>query len=193
MSAKREQLLQTADRLFYHEGFYATGVDRVIAEAGVARMTLYKHFPSKDELVLAVLTYREERYWNTLNKVLSAAKVQNEKAIDAIVKAHIQWLIDEGSNGCLFFKALGEYASHSACIAEFAIEHKQRFLILIRQSIQEDGLPVDHLAEPIMLVLEGATAYAQVSTPVQVAEQVRKTIDILICSVEDKNGVGYES
>lgn len=193
MSAKREQLLQTADRLFYHEGFYATGIDRVIAEAGVARMTLYKHFPSKDELVLAVLAYREQRYWNTLDKVLSAAKLQNERTIDATVTAHMQWLIDEGSNGCLFFKALGEYASHSARIAEFAIDHKHRFLTLIRESIQDDGLPVDHLAEPIVLLLEGATAYAQILPPVQVAEQVRKTIDILIRSVEGKNGVGYES
>ena len=58
MSTKRDQLVETAERLFYREGFYATGIDRVIAEAGVARMTLYKHFRSKDELVLAVLALR---------------------------------------------------------------------------------------------------------------------------------------
>lgn len=193
MSTKREQLVQTADRLFYHEGFYATGIDRVIAEAGTARMTLYKHFASKDELVLAVLAYREERYWDTINKALDAAKMQNDRAIDAIVKAHVQWLLDEGSNGCLFFKALGEYSSHSVHIAEFTIDHKQRFLTFIRRSIQDDGLSIDQLAEPLVLVLEGATAYAQILPPVQVAEQVHKTVDILIRSIADKNGELHES
>ena len=193
MSAKREQLVQTADRLFYQEGFYATGIDRVIAEAGTARMTLYKHFASKDELVLAVLAYREERYWETMNKSINAAKIQNVRAIDAIVKAHAQWLIDEGSNGCLFFKALGEYSSHSASIAEFAIDHKQRFLTFIRESLQGDGLSINQLAEPLVLLLEGATAYAQILPPMQVVEQVHKTVDILIRSIEGKSGEVYES
>lgn len=193
MSTKRKQLVQTAERLFYQEGFYATGIDRVIAEAGVARMTLYKHFSSKDELVLEVLAHREKRYWKTLDEAISDAKVQKKKAIGAVVKAHVQWLVDKGSNGCLFFKALGEYAAHSVRVAEFAIDHKQRFLTFIQQSIQDDGLPVDQLAEPIVLLLEGATAYAQILPPVQVAEQVYKTIEILIRSAEDNKGDSHES
>src|SRR4249919_1591565 len=58
-SEARQRILETADRLFYQEGVRAVGIDRIIAEAGVAKMSLYNHFSSKDDLILAVLTYRE--------------------------------------------------------------------------------------------------------------------------------------
>src|SRR3954465_7327026 len=59
-SEARQRILETADRLFYQDGIRAVGIDRIIAEAGVAKMSLYKHFPSKDDLILAVLQYREQ-------------------------------------------------------------------------------------------------------------------------------------
>ena len=60
-SSKREQLLNTALQLFYREGYHSTGIDRILAESGVAKMTLYKHFKSKDELILAVLQRQHEQ------------------------------------------------------------------------------------------------------------------------------------
>jgi len=60
-SNKRDQLLSTAEDLFYRDGYHATGIDRILAESGVAKMTLYKHFKSKDELIVAVLDARHER------------------------------------------------------------------------------------------------------------------------------------
>ena len=54
-SEARQRILETADRLFYQDGVRAAGIDRIIAEAGVAKMSLYKHFPSKDDLILAVM------------------------------------------------------------------------------------------------------------------------------------------
>src|SRR5215471_13799961 len=59
-SEARRRILETADRLFYQDGLRAVGIDRIIAEAGVAKMSLYNHFPSKDDLILAVLQHREE-------------------------------------------------------------------------------------------------------------------------------------
>ena len=57
---KRDLLLGTAERLFYTEGYHATGIDRILSESGVAKMTLYKHFISKEELILAVLDARQQ-------------------------------------------------------------------------------------------------------------------------------------
>src|SRR5580765_7142694 len=59
-SDARQRILETADRLFYQDGVRALGIARIIAEAGVAKMSLYNHFPSKDDLILEVLKYREE-------------------------------------------------------------------------------------------------------------------------------------
>ena len=67
-AGKRDQLIEAALELFQREGFHATGVDRILAEAGVAKMTLYHHFRSKDELILAALRLRDERFRNTFMK-----------------------------------------------------------------------------------------------------------------------------
>ena len=58
----RERILATASRLFYAQGFHSTGIDLIIAEAGVAKMSLYQHFRSKDELISAFLLRRDE-FW----------------------------------------------------------------------------------------------------------------------------------
>ena len=60
MSEARARLLSTASRLFYAEGLHSVGIDRIIATAGVTRATLYRHFPSKDDLVVAYLTQADE-------------------------------------------------------------------------------------------------------------------------------------
>jgi AcrR family transcriptional regulator len=59
-SVARQRLVETASRLFYREGVRVAGIDRIVAEAGIAKMTLYAHFPSKDDLLLAALQYREK-------------------------------------------------------------------------------------------------------------------------------------
>src|SRR6218665_2250806 len=58
----RDRILVTAHQLFYRDGIRATGIDRIIAESGVAKLTFYRHFPSKDDLVLAFLDYRHDRW-----------------------------------------------------------------------------------------------------------------------------------
>ena len=81
-SRKREQLLSTAVDLFYREGYHATGIDRILAESGVAKMTLYKHFRSKDELIMAALEVRRQR---TAERMLEAeARLQPRAVILAV-------------------------------------------------------------------------------------------------------------
>src|SRR6478609_6869160 len=80
-SEARQRILETADRLFYQEGVRAVGIDRIIAEAEVAKMSLYNHFPSKDDLILAVLKYREE---NVLEFFRSAMERHGKKAKNSL-------------------------------------------------------------------------------------------------------------
>lgn len=183
MSLKRDQLVETAERLFYREGFFATGVDRVISEAGVARMTFYKHFPSKDLLVLAVLDRRDKSYWARLTAGIEEARTAGMSLILAVFDAHAEWLEGEGKQGCLFLKALGEYAGHVSEIAEAAITHKRCLLSLMRELVQAEGLSADaNLDEQLAVLLEGATAMAQILPPHHVARQVRDAAEHLIAS-----------
>src|SRR5690348_8061047 len=101
---KEEQILKTAERLFVEGGFHATGINKVIKESGVATMTLYRYFPSKNDLVLSVLVYREKKYFKYLESLTKQQSVQ------IVVDAHCRWIAEQNSKGCLFFRALEEYA-----------------------------------------------------------------------------------
>src|SRR5262249_34366546 len=101
-SEARQRILETADRLFYRDGIRAVGIDRIVAEANVAKMSLYKHFPSKDDLILAVLMYREE---GTLAFFRSAIERYAKKAkspLRAFFAALKEWFETPGFRGCPF-------------------------------------------------------------------------------------------
>ena len=162
MSDKRDQLLETAERLFYDEGFHATGIDRVIEKAGVARMTLYKHFPSKDALIGAVMARREQAYWQALNGAVAAAEGVGRSGLRAAIRAHGDWLRALGTNGCFFLKALGEYNAHAPSIAKAVSRHKQDLIAFFDHLLTRERVADRAPAEQIVLILEGATALAPV-------------------------------
>ena len=159
--SKRAALLDTAERLFYTEGFHATGIDRVVAEAGVARMTLYNHFPSKEALIEAVLECRYRRYLDDLRN--SAQHAAPGSAVMALAERHGEWLSSVADRGCIVLKAIGEFDRHSPRIAALGRTLKRDLLASIEQALAADGLSGDAgLAERILLVLEGADALVPV-------------------------------
>lgn len=158
---KRDVVLDTAERLFYEEGFHATGIDRVVAEAGVARMTLYNHFPSKEALIKAVLARRHERYLDELRRAVEARG--DAPALAALVEAHYEWLRTASPHGCIVLKAMGEFECHGPAIAALGRRLKHDLLALIRETLAQDGEPAnDDRAESVLLVLEGANALVPV-------------------------------
>jgi len=156
-SPKRDALVQTAERLFYDEGFHATGIDRIVAEAGVVRMTLYNHFASKETLVAAVLRERHDRFLHQVDGAVAASP--SGEATRALVAAHGAWLGEFGHRGCILVKAMGEFAGHSPAIYAQALAAKNALRRRIREALLADGLDPDTgLAERIFLVLEGSNA-----------------------------------
>jgi len=153
--SKHEALLDTAERLFYAEGFHATGVDRVIAEAGVARMTLYNHFASKDELGEAVLTRRFRRYMEAMRDALGNSRAGESLA--ALVEVHTRWLATISTRGCIVMKAIGEYDSHVPAIAALGRRLKGDLLEVIEAALAADGYGTDRArAERVLFLFEGA-------------------------------------
>jgi AcrR family transcriptional regulator len=143
---KRARLLETAARLFNREGFHAVGIDRILAEAGVAKMTLYKHFPSKDGLVLAVL---ERKRTAVLDWHAQAG------GVEGIFDRLGDWFADEDFHGCLFARAAQEYPdlAHPARKAAATYTRKLRQLLSL---LCEDEIK----AEELLLLIEGAAAVA---------------------------------
>src|SRR3981189_540259 len=103
----RERILDTAYELFSRRGVRGVGVDEVIAHAGVAKATLYAHFPSKDDLVLAFLEQREQRW--TLEFVETEARRRGttpEEQLLAIFDAFDEWFRRHDFEACSFIKLL---------------------------------------------------------------------------------------
>jgi len=177
-TSKRETVLDTAEHLFYEEGFHATGIDRVVSEAGVARMTLYNHFPSKEALVESVLERRYGRYLDDLRAAVAARG--NDSAVAAIAERHNEWLRTRSRHGCIVLKAIAEFERHRPAIAERGRELKRELLTLISEALSIDGYRSDDaLAVRVLMILEGANALA----PVLGSERVAVQVESMLASV----------
>lgn len=155
-SEKKERLLRVADRLFYEYGFYGVGLKQIIKEANVATMTLYNHFSSKDRLVEEVLKSREERYWSYLD---SYVEEETESPFLRVVEAHGKWLKEESYKGCMFLRAIEDYAGTDNDIEQIARSHKAKLLKYFELLAQRKGKHNDKdLAEQFTLLLEGTTS-----------------------------------
>ncbi|SDL21917.1 transcriptional regulator, TetR family [Franzmannia pantelleriensis] len=154
-ASKRDQLLATAEQLFHEQGFHATGIDRIVAAAGVVRMTLYNHFASKEALVMAVLAARHERFLAHLDA--ATANAAPGQATMALVDAHGDWLERYSQHGCIMAKAMGEFAEHSIDIHALAAAAKIDLLTRLEAAVARDALE-DHasLARHLFMMLEGS-------------------------------------
>ncbi len=136
----RERLLDTAYELFSRRGIRDVGIDEVIARAGVAKATLYRHFPSKDDLVLAFLERREQRW--TLGWVEAEAARRGstpEEQLLAIFDAFDEWFRREDFEACAFINVLLEMGpEHPA--GEASIAHLENIRSVVRRLAEETGL-----------------------------------------------------
>lgn len=168
MQSRRDHLIDTALRLFYTGGFTATGIDKILAEAGVAKMTLYKHFRSKDDLILAVLQRRDEQFRGWLTGEMEKASKEPEERLLAMFDALGTWFEGRafkglGFSGCAFINASSEFAEQSHPAHRAAAEHKLRIVeYLERLCAQAGAKDPGALAEQLALLKEGAIATAHV-------------------------------
>jgi len=134
----RERILETAYELFSRNGIRAVGVDRVIAESGVAKMTLYRHFGSKDELVLEFLRRREQRWTQEwLQAEVERRTDDPAERLLAIFDVFDAWFRTEDFEGCAFINVLLEVADRTSSVRKATIVH----LATIRSFLQ--GLASD--------------------------------------------------
>jgi AcrR family transcriptional regulator len=157
-TSARDRILDTAFRLFYARGIRAVGVDLIIAESGVAKATFYRHFPAKDELVLAYLD-KVDRIWTA--QLRSAAEAAGPDPADQLVG-----LFDalgtacrrDGYRGCAFINAAAE-AAPGTPVHERTVSHKRAVLAWVRGLAEQAGAAdPDALARSLTLLLDGGLA-----------------------------------
>src|SRR5262245_3050944 len=173
-SAAKQRLLDTADRLFYQDGIRAVGIDRIIAEAEVAKMTLYNHFPSKDDLILAVLQYREEQVLQFFHSAMERHGKRTKDKLRAFFAALKEWFESPGFRGCAFQNAAVELADPTHAGTQYVRDHKRRFADLLRGFVEESaGKSAAKLVPAVALLVEGAIVAAVVHGSPEAAEVAR--------------------
>lgn len=156
----RERILTTAHDLFYQDGIRATGIDRIIAESGVTKVTLYRHFPSKNELIKAYLEYRHEQLMAHLSAALQQHKDAGDSARVAIMSVLRAWFESEGFRGCAFINAVVELQGVLPEVAEISKRHKQEVERLIAGLLPKSKAR-DANALSIAVAMDGAIIRAQ--------------------------------
>lgn len=178
---KRRHIVETAYRLFKRNGFHATGIDKVIAEAEVAKMTMYRHFPSKEGLIVAVLDWRAKRFRRQLDRLSETATTPHEK-IAAILDWHERWFDSPDFHGCLFQHALAEFGEPAHGVFE-TVARQKRDLRCRMRDILAQSLPTDraeHVATTLFMLIEGATVLAHMGQgKAAIVSARRATADIL--------------
>jgi AcrR family transcriptional regulator len=173
-SEARQRILETADRLFYRDGIRAVGIDRIIAEAGVAKMSLYRHFPSKDDLILAVLQYREQGVLEFFRSALERHGKKAKKPLRAFFAALKEWFETPGFRGCAFQNAAVELADPAHPGTGFVRGHKQRFSEFLRGLVEETvGKAAATVAPAVTILVEGAVVTAVIQGKPDAADVAR--------------------
>jgi AcrR family transcriptional regulator len=175
-SQRREHLIDTAMALFSAHGFHATGIDRILAEAGVSKKTLYRHFRSKEELILAALKKYDSLFRNGFMRQVEAKADNPRERLLAVFDVAGDWFAQNNFYGCIFINAIGEYAAPKTAIRQVCKDFKT----LMRRYLEDlaTQLPATdpaELADELALLLEGAIVTAQVSENKEKAARVAKT------------------
>ncbi|MET8089336.1 TetR/AcrR family transcriptional regulator [Micromonospora sp. NPDC005220] len=179
-SEARLRLLTTATRIFYAEGIHSVGIDRIISEAKVTRATFYRHFPSKDDLILAYLREVHEMERETVD----AAIADNSSPVDpllAIAGSIAQNIQSPGFRGCAFLNAAAEYPAADHPVRQEIIAHRQWFLdtlsTLMAQVHQETAEPA---ARHFVMLRDGAMAAGCLFDPAMVSDTFLRGVEGLL-------------
>lgn len=180
-SPKRDELVRVAEDLFDRYGFHATGVDRLIQESGVARMTMYKHFPTKNALVLAALARRDDRFWEMLEAETARRTEAGEDPVLCVFDALGAWLARDGAQGDLLLRALAEFANHDVTVAGDAVFRKKKLGDWFAGRLTAAGIAEAEVrAWDLALLFEGAAALAPVVGGEAAAGQARHAATALL-------------
>jgi AcrR family transcriptional regulator len=164
-SSARDRLLEVAGALFHRHGFQAVGIDRILAESGVAKMTLYRHFASKDELIAAYLERADGQFWSWAEAALATAKTP-EARLRALFDAVERLATSPECLGCVFQGAALAFPDRRHPGHRRAIQQKRGLRARLAAIAGEARLRApEELADQLLLLMDGAWAAARMFGP----------------------------
>jgi AcrR family transcriptional regulator len=177
VSEARSRLLGTATRLFYTEGIHAVGIDRIVAEAKVTRATLYRHFPGKEDLVVAYLQVVHQLDRDQVGEALDSGRPAAD-ILRAIAKSIADGIQSAGFRGCAFLNAVAEYPDPEHPVHKAVLAHREWFLRTITDLLAQVGeTPPEPAGRHFIMLRDGAMAAGCLSDPVEVGDTFLQGVD----------------
>jgi AcrR family transcriptional regulator len=177
----RQRLLEAAADLFYHQGIRATGVDAVVAAAGLTKPTLYQHFASKEELVAAVMEYRSAHWRSAVNARVEATRGGPRQRLLAVFRFLEDFIADGGFRGCALVNAAVELPREEDPGRAIARDNKGWNRRRLEELARDAGaMQPRSLACSLVLLVEGAIASAYVEGNQAAGRQARKAAELLL-------------
>lgn len=169
----RKKILDTVEELFYQQGYTATGINQVIAEAGIAKATLYQHFPTKDDLCVAYLTRKQNSFFENLSNYTQKGKSPREKILlsfDFIteVTQHKEY------RGCGFLNIISEVGTQNKKIFEVA-QNEKKTLRIYFENLCGASEEKNKTSDKIYMLFEAALTESQVHQsdwPIKLAKEM---------------------
>ncbi|MBO3457533.1 TetR/AcrR family transcriptional regulator [Aetokthonos hydrillicola Thurmond2011] len=178
------KILETACRLFYEQGYHVTGINQLIAEAGVAKASFYHHFSSKEELCVAYLNKRHLDWFSWLQEEVEKNQDHQERLLSLFTFLE-RWLSNSNYRGCAFINIASEFPLPESKIRLAVIEHKNALRDYIRDlvsklDIEDKKHNTVFLVDAIYVLFEGAITSSQLYCSVQSIHAAREAVRQLI-------------
>ena len=177
----RDRILATASDLFYQHGIRAVGVDLVVEKAGVAKTSLYRHFGTKDDLVVAFLQRMDEEFWKTWDEVSQ----QHPDDGRAELKAQLEWIGERVNQpdyrGCPQLNIAAEYPELGHPARKFAKEHKREMRRRLKNIAEKlKSADPDQLAGQLAVLINGAFVSTPMYKPGEATTLLQRAADALL-------------
>ena len=179
-SEARERLLNTAIGIFYAAGIHSVGVERIVAEAKVTRATFYRHFPSKEDLVVAYLERIHQHIRGQYERALTSGRPPAD-ILREIGRQIVEEVRTPGFRGCAFINAAAEYpdAGHPVRLAVLA--HREWFRAVVTDLFTQTGDgPAERAGRHFVMLRDGAMAAGCLGDPIEAGETFQRGVEGLL-------------
>lgn len=181
MKNMREQILFVATGLFDSRGIHASGVDTIIAESGIAKSTLYRYFPSKEQLITAYLRDKSDRFYEWINTRLSSKKADSIEILYELCELVEQWISTPNFHGLPFHVASAEFPDPTHPINSFSLELSKDFQNYISRIAELAGVKdPDTLGQQLTIIFEGGAMIERLNPGAGAAKRAKNAAITLI-------------
>ena len=182
-SVLREKIVKVATALFQTRGINSTGVDTIVAVAGTTKMTLYKHFKSKEDLILEVLQQGHQEFQSWLKDSLNRSGKKPEEKLQKLFDFVEEWITSPEFRGMAFIKASAEFPNEESPVHKLSADQSREFRIYITKLAENAGVvDAEGLALQLSLLIEGAMQAEQMKRGSGAIKYAKKAAKILIDS-----------